>query len=264
MLAGKICIVTGSTAGIGKAIAHNYLKQGAKVIICGRTPETVNKTTSEFAAEGLTDVIGIVANVGTPEGCETFFSEVDKTGLTVEVLVNCMGIFGVIDFFEASDEYWTNYMNTNIMSTVRLCRRYLKSMLERKKGRVIVVSSEAGVRSIGDMIPYSVTKAAQINFARGLAELTKGVPGVTVNSLLPGPTHTEGLDGFIDDLSAQYNSTREEAIAKFFHDREPTSLLQRFLTVDEVANVATFMASDLSSGINGATQRVEGGIIRSI
>ena len=263
MLAGKYCIVTGSTAGIGKGIARSYLQNGATVIINGRSTETVNKTIAEFSSEGLNNVVGIVANITTVEGCEILFNEVEKTGYAIDVLVNCLGIFQVIDFFNATDEFWTTYWNTNVLTTVKLCRKYMKRMLERNKGRIIIVSSEAGIRAIGDMIPYSATKAAQINIARGLAELTKGT-NVTVNSLLPGPTATEGLDTFIQGLADENKSTKEEAITTYFKSREPTSLIQRFLTVEEIANVATFLASDLSSGINGSTQRVEGGIIRSI
>jgi NAD(P)-dependent dehydrogenase (short-subunit alcohol dehydrogenase family) len=150
------------------------------------------------------------------------------------------------------------------MSTVRCCRYFLKPMLERNSGKILIVSSEAGLRPIADMIPYSMTKAAQINIARGLAELTKGTR-VTVNSLLPGPTLTEGVSSFVDDLVEKGLGTdKEDAMSKYFSSREPTSLLQRFLSVEEVANVATFLCSDLSSGINGSAQLVEGGIIRHI
>eukprot|EP01031_Cornospumella_fuschlensis_P037580 gene37580-45648_t len=263
MLSGKTCIVTGSTAGIGKGIAKAFLREGAFVFINGRSDQSVKATLASLADEGYTNTFGVVADISTAEGTESFFAQVDATGRDVDVLVNNMGIFETRDFFEITDEIWMNYFNVNVLSTVRMSRKYLKPMLERNRGRVIIVSSECGFRPIADMICYSSTKATQINIARGLAELTKGT-NVTVNSLLPGPTATEGLTGYIQGMAQQSNKTEAEAIADYFKVREPTSLLQRFLTVEEVANVALFLASDLSSGINGAAQKVEGGVIRAI
>jgi len=264
LLAGKNCVVTAGSGGIGKAIVKDFLKAGAFVFFSGRSTGTVNAAVEEFQNEGLTNVQGIVADASTLDGANTFFDTVAATGKEIDVLVNNLGVFDSGDFFSYTDEQWTKYYDTNVLSTVRFSRHYMKPMLERNRGRVIIVSSEAGVRSIPDMIPYCTTKAAQINLARGLAELTKGTK-VTVNSLLPGPTATEGVLGdYMDGLVASgLGATRELAVAAYFKDREPTSLLQRFLTVEEVAHVATFLASDLSSGVNGATQRVEGGIIRA-
>jgi NAD(P)-dependent dehydrogenase (short-subunit alcohol dehydrogenase family) len=263
MLVGKTAIVTGSTAGIGKGIARAFLKEGAFVFVNGRSEKSVSSALESFAAEGLTFTQGIIADISTPEGCESFFSQVDASGRVVDILVNNMGIFEVRDFFEITDEQWSNYFNVNVMSTVRFCRKYLKEMLDRNSGRIIVVSSECGFRPIADMIHYASTKATQINIARGLAELTKGT-NVTVNSLLPGPTATEGLTDFIKGIADKSGKSEEAAIRDYFSVREPTSLLQRFLTVEEVSNVAVFLASDRSSGINGSAQRVEGGIIRSL
>lgn len=231
----------------------------------GRSAGSVNPVVDEFKSEGLLNVQGVIADVSTLEGTDIFFSEVAATGKVVDVLVNNLGVFNSGNFFDYTDEQWLGFFNTNVLSTVRFCRHYMKDMLERNCGRVIIVSSEAGIRSIPDMIPYCMTKAAQINIARGLAELTKGT-NVTVNSLLPGPTATESVLGdYMDGLVASgLGATREAAVAAYFKDREPTSLIQRFLTVEEVANVAAFLASDLSSGINGASQRVEGGIIRHL
>ena len=264
LLSGKVCFVTGSTAGIGKGIAKAFLQAGAAhVFINGRSEATVQKTIESFQSENLMNVSGIVADLSTVAGCTKCIEDIWNSGRVVDVVVNNMGVFGTKDFFEFTDEEWFVYFNVNVMSTVRMCRHFLKQMLERNSGRIIIVSSECGFRPIADMIPYSMTKAAQINIARGLAELTKGTK-VTVNSLLPGPTATEGLEDYIDGLSKQSNKSKEEAITGYFQDREPTSLIQRFLTVEEVANTALFLASDLSSGINGAAQRVEGGVIRSI
>lgn len=263
MLSGKVCIVTGSTAGIGKGIAKSFLQQGAFVFINGRSEATVNSTLREFKDEGLTHATGIVADISSADGAQKFFAEVESSGRVVDVLVNNMGIFETRDFFDITDEAWTNYFTVNVLSTVRFCRKYLKEMLTRNCGRIIIVSSECGLRPIPDMLHYSTTKAAQINLARGLAELTKGT-NVTVNSLLPGPTATEGVADFIRGIAAQTGQSEEATKLEYFQNREPNSLLQRFLTVEEVANVATFLASDMSSGINGAAQKVEGGVIRTI
>eukprot|EP01040_Poterioochromonas_malhamensis_P010517 gene10517-11450_t len=201
---------------------------------------TVQKTIDAFRAENLTNVSGVIADLSSAEGFNQFINQIASSGKTVDVVVNNMGVFGTKDFFEATDQDWDNYFQVNVMSTVR-----------------------AGVRPIPDMVPYSMSKAAQINIARGLAELTKGTK-VTVNSLLPGPTATEGADKIVEGLAQQTGKSKEEAARGFFAEREPTSLIQRFLTVEEVANTALFLASDLSSGINGAAQLVEGGIIRAM
>lgn len=265
MLSGKTCLVTGSTAGIGKGIAKSFLSASATtVIINGRSQKTVDNCIEELKQQGYGDnIVGIVADLSTIEGCEQLFSGIQHANLIIDVLVNNMGIFEAKNFFEVDDDRWMQYFNVNVMSTVRMCRKFLKDMLDRNSGRIIIISSEAGIRPIGDMIHYSVTKSAQINLARGLAELTKGTK-VTVNSLLPGPTATEGLTDYIQGIADQSGKSHDQAIKDYFNVREPTSLLQRFLTVEEVANVATFLASDLSSGINGTSQKVEGGIVRCI
>ncbi len=260
MLAGKSCIVTGSTAGIGKGITRSFLKEGAFVFVNGRSQKSVSAALDSLAEEGFTQTL---ADISTAEGTESFFAEVEASGREVDILVNNMGIFEVRDFFETTDEIWTNYFNTNVLSTVRMSRKYLKPMLERNKGRIIIVSSESGIRPNAGMINYASTKATQVNIARGLAELTKGT-NVTVNSLLVGPTSTEGLTTFFQGAAEKNGVTEDQAVKAFFDsDHGATSLLQRFLTVEEVANVTLFLASDLSSGINGAAQKVEGGIVRS-
>lgn len=154
MLANKTCIVTGSTAGIGKGIARMFLKQGAFVFINGRSEETVARTIAGFSAEGLMNTHGVVSDISTQEGCEKFFQDVENTGRVVDILVNNMGIFDTHNFFDVTDEQWSNYWNVNVQSTVRMCKQYLKGMLDRNQGRIIIVSSEAGMRPIPDMIPY--------------------------------------------------------------------------------------------------------------
>jgi NAD(P)-dependent dehydrogenase (short-subunit alcohol dehydrogenase family) len=187
MLTNKTCIVTGSTAGIGKAIAKAFVKEGAFVFINGRSEKSVNDAFNSLVEEGLArDLMhGIVADISTNEGAEHFFAAVEATGREIDVLVNNMGIFSVKDFFEITDDVWRQYFDVNVLSTVRFCRKYLKPMLERNAGRVLIISSECGMRPIADMLHYATTKATQINLARGLAELTKGTK-VTVNSILPG------------------------------------------------------------------------------
>eukprot|EP00981_Chlorochromonas_danica_P001153 scaffold256_cov175-Ochromonas_danica.AAC.5 len=237
MLANKTCIVTGSTAGIGKAIAGAFLKEGAFVFINGRSEATVNEAIRSFEEQGL------------PRD---------------HIHVNNMGIFSVKDFFDLTDDDYEQYFQVNVLSTIRFSRQYLKAMLTENKGRIITISSECGMRPIPDMIHYSMTKAAQISISRGLAELTKG-SNVTVNSLLPGPTMTEGINAMVDKLVEQSGGkSREEVMKEYFATREPNSLLQRFLTTNEIADTAVFLASDRSSGINGSAMRVEGGVIRAI
>lgn len=265
MLANKTAIVTGSTAGVGKAIARSFLKEGAFVFINGRSEQSVASTILSLTEDSIPRelVHGVVADISTAEGAQKFFTEVESTGRAVDILVNNMGIFSVQDFFSITDEVWKHYFDTNVLSTVRFCRQYLKPMLDRNAGRVLIISSECGMRPIGDMLHYATTKAAQINLARGLAELTKGTK-VTVNSILPGPTATEGVQEFVGGIMTQTGQSKDEVLRDYFQTREPTSLLQRFLTVEEIADTAVFLASDRSSGINGSAMRVEGGIIRSI
>eukprot|EP01102_Stenamoeba_stenopodia_P020080 TRINITY_DN7720_c0_g1_i1.p1 TRINITY_DN7720_c0_g1~~TRINITY_DN7720_c0_g1_i1.p1 ORF type:complete len:278 (-),score=82.75 TRINITY_DN7720_c0_g1_i1:111-944(-) len=266
-LKGKLTLVTGSTAGIGKGIAKEFARHGAKVVINGRSEATVNSTIEEIASEtgaAKEDLYGVTADVGTPEGTTAFIEAVDKIGLPVEVLVNNVGIYHVQDFFEIPDDKWEQYFQVNIMSTVRLSRKYLKPMLERNSGRIIIISSEVGERPLPHMVAYSVTKAAQVNFARGLAEITKGT-AVTVNSVLVGPTWTEGVEKYIEGFAKEHNiPTPEEGAKQYFKEHERTSLLQRFIQPKEVADIVLFLASPLAAAINGAAQKAEGGIIRHV
>ena len=246
MLANKVCLISGSTAGIGKGIAKSFLQNGAFVFINGRSQNNIDEAIQSFHAEGLTNVEGIVADISNNEGTDFLFQSVSNSKRQIDVVVCNLGIFGTHDFFDITDDMWMNYFNVNVLTTVRLCRKYLKEMLSRNGGRIIIISSECGLRPIPDMLQYTITKAAQINL------------------LLAGPTMTEGVVDFIGGIAKTTEKTYDEALKDYFIEREPTSLIQRFLKVEEVANVATFLASDLSSGINGAAQRVEGGIIRSI
>jgi len=176
-------------------------------------------------------------------------------------LINNAGIFGVEDFFDIDDEEWLRYFQVNVMSVVRLCRAIMPSMLEHNYGRIINVSSEAAIKPLPQMIHYSMTKTSLVSLSRGMAELSKG-SRVTVNSVLPGPTWTEGVEKYFDGLAAEEGKPPQELIDNYFAEHEPTSLLQRFVDVKEVAHAVVFLA--LNGAINGSAQRVEGGIVRSI
>lgn len=273
-LKGKLVIVTGSTSGIGFAIAQQLVVSGCHVVVNGRSIESCQKacdkinSTITMSSSNLT--IPVPGNVSTSEGVKDFVDLVEKERLErkitpqVSILINNVGIFEVKDFMDVTDDEWLNYHNVNLMSGIRLSRHYLPQMLNSKAGRIIFVSSEAGLRTLPQMIPYSVSKAAQIAAARGLAEVTKGVTGVTVNSVLPGPTWTSGVESYMEGFAKSKGLSMEDAVTSYFKEYEPTSLIQRFLQPEEVASVTAFLCSDLASGINGATQRVEGGIIKHI
>ena len=179
----------------------------------------------------------------------------------IDILINNAGIFSVEDFFEITDKTWIDYYQTNVLSTVRLCRALMPGMLERNKGAIVNVSSEAAIKPLPQMIHYSMTKTAVLAIARGLAELTKGT-AVRVNSLLPGPTWTEGVASYFDGLAAEEGRSVEEVLKGYFQEHEPTSLIQRFGTVEEVADAAVFLAKN--GAVNGSALRIEGGIIRSL
>jgi NAD(P)-dependent dehydrogenase (short-subunit alcohol dehydrogenase family) len=259
-LKDKRVLVTGSTMGIGKAIAASFLKEGAHVIINGRDESTVQRITNELSVIGRTT--GITADVTNEHDVRHLVSRIDDLG-DLDVLVNNVGIFEAKPFEQVSDEEWQRYFNVNVMSVVRLSRIYLPRMLERNRGRVIIMASEAGLKPLPLMIHYSVTKTALIGLARGLAELTKG-SRVTVNSVLPGPTWTEGVEQFMIGAASAAGVELKNFVDDYFRANEPTSLIQRFATVEEVSDTVVYLSSDRASATNGAAQRVEGGIVRSI
>ncbi len=251
----RITLVTGSTKGIGKAIAEAFVKNKAKVIVHGRNRKEAENICSSIGAYAFID-----GDLGTEEGCNSVVQQIRDIG-DVEILVNNAGIFGVQDFFETNDEDWLNYYQVNVMSMVRLCRALMPTMLKNDSGRIINISSESAVKPLPQMIHYSMTKAAIVSIARGLAELTKG-SNVTVNSVLPGPTWTDGVESYFDELATTEGKPVEEVINNYFEQHEPTSLIQRFVDVEEVASAVVFLATN--GAVNGSAQRVEGGIIRSI
>ncbi|MBM7705047.1 SDR family NAD(P)-dependent oxidoreductase [Metabacillus iocasae] len=259
-LKNKLVLVTGSTAGIGKGTAISFLKEGAKVIINGRSQENVEATVKELSAYGT--VYGIRADVAKRDESNELIEKVNEIG-ELDVLVNNTGVFTVKPFVEVTDEEWLEYYEINVMSAVRLSRAFLPKMMERNAGRIINIASEAGIKPYPELVPYGVSKTALITLSRGLAEVAKGT-NVTVNSVLPGPTWTEGFGTFISDLAKENGQDLDTFIKEYFKHDQPTSLIQRYATVEEVADTIVFIASDKASAINGAAQRVEGGIIHSI
>lgn len=251
----QLVLVTGSTKGIGKAIAQAFIDKKARVIVHGRTPDEVEEVRSSIGAFSA-----VVGDLGTSEGCDGVVEQLNKLG-QVGILVNNAGIFGVEDFFEIDDEEWLRYFQVNIMSSVRLCRALMPSMLESNWGRIINVASEAAIKPLPKMIHYSMTKTAMVSLARGMAELTRGTR-VTVNSVLPGPTWTAGVETYFEGLAKEEGKPANELIDNYFAEHEPTSLVQRFVDVKEVAHAVVFLATN--GAVNGSAQRVEGGIVRSI
>jgi NAD(P)-dependent dehydrogenase (short-subunit alcohol dehydrogenase family) len=258
-LNGKTAFVSGSTAGIGLAIAEALLREGADVIINGRSQKSVDETIANIKKNTPdAKVSGIAADFGEK-------SQVDQLVETlpdIDILVNNVGIFEPKPFVEIPDEDWYRLFELNVMSGVRLSRKVLPKLLDKNWGRIIFISSESAVMIPEEMIHYGMTKTAQLAISRGMAEITKGT-NVTVNSVLPGPTRSRGVKDFIKALSEQERLDEAEMEKKFFQEFRPTSLLHRFADVDEVANMVAYLVSPLASATNGAAIRVEGGLIRS-
>jgi NAD(P)-dependent dehydrogenase (short-subunit alcohol dehydrogenase family) len=257
---GKLALVTGSTLGIGKTIAAKLLQEGAHVIINGRSQERVDAVTQEFQLIGT--VYGVAADIATATGAEHLSSAAQAIG-NIDILVNNVGFFEFKPFFQVTDFEWSKLFDLNVMSGVWLTRALMPRMLEQNWGRIVFIASEAGVKPNPEMLHYSVTKTTQIALARGLAEMTKGTR-VTVNSALVAPTWTEGVEVFLDKIAQSSGTTVEGMKTDYFKADGVTSLLQRFATVNEIADLVIFLCSENASAINGAAQRVDGGIIRSI
>jgi NAD(P)-dependent dehydrogenase (short-subunit alcohol dehydrogenase family) len=259
-LKGKTALVTGSTSGIGQAIASGLASAGADVAINGRTQGKVDAAVSALA-KALPDarLRGIAADVSTAAGCKTLVAALPD----VDILINNAGIFEPKGFFDIPDDDWSRFFEINVMSGVRLSRAYLPGMLKRSWGRIVLISSESALNIPKEMIHYGMTKTAQLAVSRGLAEMTRGT-AVTVNSVLPGPTMSEGVEAFVKELARQNGQSLEEAASQFVKQHRPTSLLQRFATVEEIANMVVYVASKESSATNGAALRAEGGIVQTI
>ncbi|RDV24438.1 SDR family NAD(P)-dependent oxidoreductase [Alteromonas aestuariivivens] len=259
-LNNKLVFISGSSMGIGRAIAEAMLAEGARVIVNGRRDMT--NLLAELSRLGT--VHGVQGDLSDPAQATKICSDIDAIG-DLDVLVNNVGIFNPRPFADIEDIEWQSMFDANIMSTVRLCRHFFPAMLNRDFGRIINISSEAGMRGLESMVHYSMTKGAQIVIGRGLANLTKGSgKDITVNSVLPGPTLTEGVEKWLKESASVEDKTEAQFVSEFFQATEPTSLLQRFIRPEEIANIVTFLASPLASAINGASVRAEGGLIKSI
>lgn len=259
-LNGKKALVTGSTAGIGFAIAKGLAKEGAHVIINGRKPEELEVAIQNLKAEtGNINITGVIADFSKKKEIDGLLEKVPE----VDILVNNVGIFNQVDFEEIIDEEWLEMFDVNVMSGVRLSRFYFPKMLKRNEGRIIFISSESALNIPTEMVHYGVSKTAQLALSRGLARLTKGT-NVTVNSILPGPTFSRANVNNLEDTARQTNTTKEEVIQDFFENRRPTSLIQRFAETEEVANMVVYIASPRSSATNGAALRVDGGVANYI
>jgi len=258
-LTGKIALVTGSTAGIGFAIAKSLASEGAHVHVNGRTQERVDAAVEAIRSHAAAKVDGIAADFSGSAGAEAVIARLPA----VDVLVNNVGIFEPKPFAEIPDADWYRLFEINVMSGVRLSRHYLAGMLERNWGRILFISSESGVQIPAEMVHYGMTKTAQIAVARGIAESVAGT-GVTVNSILAGPTESEGVGAFVEAMASQENKSKAEVEKQFLEHVRPSSLLKRFATVDEVAAMAIYLAGEVSSATNGAALRVDGGVVRAI
>ena len=259
-LKGKRAVVTGSTAGIGFAAALGLAREGASVVVNGRTPQRVEAAVRQIReAVGGAEVSGVAADLSTAAGCAGLIERVPD----LDILVNNMGIFEPKPFAEISDADWLRFFETNVMSGVRLSRHYLPRLLERSWGRIVFVASESAVQIPAEMIHYGMTKTAQVAVARGIAEITAGT-GVTVNSVLPGPTRSEGVATFVAQMAEQQGVDFAAMEREFFSTARPSSLLRRFATVEEVANMIVYVCSAAASATNGAALRVDGGVVRAI
>jgi NAD(P)-dependent dehydrogenase (short-subunit alcohol dehydrogenase family) len=260
-LSGKLALITGSTAGIGYAIAESLAKEGVRIVINGRTQARVDAALAKLGGDvnARSRAVGLVADLGSSSGAVEAIARFPQ----LDILVNNLGIFEPKRFEAITDDDWFRLFEVNVLSGVRLSRHYLPRMKETGWGRIIFLSSESAIQIPAEMIHYGMTKTAQLAISRGLAETTAGT-GVTVNSVLPGPTASEGVGNFVEDLAREQSTDRKTIEREFFRTMRPTSLLRRFATPQEVAALVTFVASPLSAAINGAALRVDGGVVRSI
>lgn len=259
-LYGKTALITGSTAGIGLAVAERLLAEGADVVINGRTQNRIDAALAKLkAADSRGKASGIAADFSDAASIRRLTELLPE----VDILINNVGIFEPKAFQDIPDQDWFLLFEVNVLSGVRLARRYLPGMLARNWGRILFISSESGVQIPTEMIHYGMTKTAQLAVARGIAQTTAGT-GVTVNSVLPGPTRSEGAGKFLRDLAREQRKSDAQVEAEFFEKLRPTSLLRRFATTEEVANMVAYLASPLASATNGAAVRVDGGTVPTI
>jgi NAD(P)-dependent dehydrogenase (short-subunit alcohol dehydrogenase family) len=259
-LNGKTALVTGSTAGIGFATAFQLAAEGAHVYVNGRTEARVQAAVDRIrSAHPNSTVEGVAADLSTAAGCAAVIARIPS----LDVLVNNLSIFAPTPFDQISDADWMRFWETNVMSGVRLARHYLPGMRERNWGRIVFVSSESAVQIPAEMVHYGVTKTAQVAVARGIAETLVGT-NITCNTVLPGPTASEGVQTFVEQMAAQQQKTSAEMEREFFEHARPTSLLKRFEQPEEVAAMIVYVCSARASGTNGSALRVDGGVVRAI
>lgn len=259
-LSKRSAIVTGSTAGIGLAIAKGLAAAGASVVITGRTQARVDTAIAEIRKDvPEAKLSGVAADLGTAEGATALIKAAPQT----DILVNNLGIFEPKGFFDIEDAEWTRFFEVNVNSGIRLSRHYAQGMKDRGWGRIQFISSESALQIPTEMIHYGMTKTAQLAVARGLAETLAGT-GVTVNSVLPGPTLSEGVSEFFGKIAKEQGKTQNEVEQDFIQTHRPTSIIQRLLSVDEVANASVYLASEQASGTTGTAMRVDGGVARQV
>lgn len=253
-------LVSASSGGIGLAIATAFAKEGAEVIINGRSEDSVKRAIAKIK-ENLSEakLLPLAAELSTIDGCELAINSYPE----VNILINNLSLYESVDFFKITDEQWQCLFNINIMSSVRLSRHYLQKMLQHKRGRILFISSESAISPAPEMAHYSATKTMQLSIARSLAELTKGTE-VTVNSLLPGSTRTESVMSFIQEVFDDKSLSAKAQAQKFMAENRPTSLIQRLILPEEIANAAVFLCSPLASAFNGSAIRADGGLVRSV
>lgn len=257
-LDNKTALVSGSTAGIGYSIAKVLADEGANVIINGRSEVSVKQAIATLKETAKGQMYGFAGDLSQADEAQKLISQYPE----VDILINNLGIFEPVPFEAIPDEDWRRFFDVNVLSGVRLTRAYLPAMKQQNWGRVIFISSESGVQIPQEMIHYGMTKAAQIAIARGLAEDVAGT-GITVNSVLPGPTRSRGVETFVNDLASKEGQTMEAFEQAFFENVRPTSLIKRFATTEEVASIVCYLSSPLASATTGAAVRVDGGVIKS-
>jgi 3-oxoacyl-[acyl-carrier protein] reductase len=256
----KTALITGSTSGIGKAIAMSLASEGVSVIINGRNQTMIDKTVREIEQTiPNAQVQGIAADLGTREGCELVIARFPN----IDILINNLGIYEPVEYFDTQDADWYQQFEVNIMSSIRLTRYYLKQMIATNQGRIIFIGSEAALVPALELPHYSAVKTMQLSLSRSLAELTKGTE-VTVNTITPGSTLTDGVKEMLQSLYQDTNMTLEEMEQQFVRENRATSIIQRLILPEEIANLVTFVSSPLSSAINGSALKIDGGIVRTI
>tara|TARA_R110000787_G_scaffold95085_1_gene198097 strand:+ start:6751 stop:7542 length:792 start_codon:yes stop_codon:yes gene_type:complete len=257
-LKNKTAFISGSTAGIGFSIAKSLADEGANIIVNGRSEASVKQAIESLKSTAKGNVDGFAGDLSIAAEAEKLTKQFPE----VDILINNLGIFEPVPFEEIADEDWRRFFDVNVLSGVRLTRAYLPAMKQQNWGRVIFISSESGVQIPHEMIHYGMTKAAQIAIARGLAEQVAGT-NITVNSVLPGPTSSRGVETFVNELATKEGQSIEAFEKDFFEHVRPTSLIKRFATTDEVASMVCYLSSPLASATTGAAVRVDGGVIKS-